>query len=81
MKQAFKSTAEAVSYPTSVTLSISGLREVSEGVFELSDITQRFIDHAALRAALGGADDDLMDKISSLVFKHDMVSVLVERMR
>ena len=68
--------------PVEVTLNIEGLRQIATGVFALSGVRPRSVDWAALRKALvlgqSASDGELSDKIGELVFKHDIMQILVE---
>jgi hypothetical protein len=65
-----------------VRLKIKGLTAVygEDGIFELSGVKPRPVDHATLIRALGAQDDDeLMDKVLATIWKFDMVRVLTDR--
>ena len=71
--------------PGEVTLNIEGLRQIGIGKFALSGVRPRPVDWDALRKALvlgqSASDGELSDKIGELVFKHDIMQILVERIK
>jgi hypothetical protein len=67
----------------SVMLKIAGLTVVDaeRGVFELEGCSPRPIDGELLVKAIGGADDELIDKIGAVIWKHDLIAILTERIQ
>ena len=75
---------EEAAVPTSIRLLIRGLAAVpgESGLFELSGVKPRSIDHNMLAIALGyepGKDPELEDKVLATVWRFDMVRLLTDR--
>jgi hypothetical protein len=68
--------------PSDTHLRINGLTAVpgEPGLFKLSGVRPRIVDHEALARALSAEHDpELVDKALQAVWKFDMVRVLTER--
>ena len=83
MKQAFVQ-PEPDTMPDDTHLRIKGLTAVpgEPGLFKLSGVRPRSIDHDMLAIALGyepGRDPELEDKVLQAVWRFDMVRLLTDR--
>jgi hypothetical protein len=66
--------------PTGTHLRIKGLREIEPGLFEISGVRPRTIDHTLLAQVLGYDNDpELEDKVLASVWRFDMVRLLTDR--
>lgn len=68
-----------------VLVRIQGLAQTGPDEFELSGVKPRPVDWFAVGVSMGfgpdGMPDDLADELSAVVWKHDMIRILAERMR
>ena len=82
MKKVFRpesefDTAEQVQ---NVTLRIKGLRELEPGLFELQDVKLRSINWELVKQGFGGLTDEQIDKLAAVLWKDDMINLLLKRM-
>jgi hypothetical protein len=63
---------------------INNMRQVQEGLFELSGVRQREIRWELIREGFefeGDMPDQLIDELASVIFRHDMMKFLLDNMK
>ena len=81
MKQTKYHAEPAEQAPSTMIVKIEGLKQITEDTFELMGVQHREINWEAAELGLGAVSDTLRDKIHELVFKHDMMDVLMDRIK